>query len=115
MAGAADVTVFPVERAHEFYHELAEADLVYVGTWTDGLILFGHRPGGTAKIKELPKLWNKRVAAFATYAVNPGKVADKLTSLLERHGATVMKSTALHRARLDEEIPEFVADAMSMA
>ncbi len=115
MAGATDVTVFPVERAHEFYHELAEADLVYVGTWTDGLILFGHRPGGTARIKELPKLWNKRVAGFVTYAVNPGDVADKFAALLERHGATVTKSTALHRKRLEEEIPEFVADALSMA
>ncbi|MDP6076684.1 MAG: flavodoxin family protein, partial [Acidimicrobiales bacterium] len=25
--------------------ELAEADLVFVGTWVDGLILFGHKPG----------------------------------------------------------------------
>jgi flavodoxin len=113
MAGVEDVVVFPVDRANEFFHELAEADLVFVGTWTDGMILFGHRPGGTGKIKDLPMLWNKRVAAFATYAVNPGKISDKFAALLERHGATVTTSAALHRKRLEDEVTDFVADSLS--
>ncbi|GIT47135.1 MAG: hypothetical protein Ct9H300mP12_17200 [Acidimicrobiales bacterium] len=54
------------------YKELAEADLIFVGTWVDGLILFGHRPGDTGKVRQIPKLWDKKVAAFMTHAVNPG-------------------------------------------
>ena len=27
------------------FKELANADLIFVGTWVDGLILFGDRPG----------------------------------------------------------------------
>jgi flavodoxin len=113
MAGVDNVVVFPVERANEFFSELAEADLVFVGTWTDGLILFGHRPGGAAKIRDLPKLWNKRVAAFATYAVKPGDITDKFAALLERQGATVITSAALHRKRLETEVTDFVADSLS--
>ena len=30
------------------FKELANADLIFVGTWVDGLILFGHRPGDIA-------------------------------------------------------------------
>ena len=36
------VAVRPVTNID--FKELAEADLVFVGTWVDGLILFGHRP-----------------------------------------------------------------------
>ena len=77
LAGAT-VAVRPVTNID--YKELAEADLVFVGTWVDGLILFGHRPGDTGKVRQIPKLWDKKVAAFMTHAVNPGNAADKLSA-----------------------------------
>ncbi len=57
--------------------ELAEADIVFVGTWVDGLILFGHRPGRAGRIKAMPVIDGKRVAAFMTYAIHAGKALDR--------------------------------------
>ena len=62
------------------YKELADADLIFVGTWVDGLIMFGHRPGDSGKIKKVPKLWDKKVVAFMTHALNPGNAAEKMAS-----------------------------------
>ncbi|MEE2769137.1 MAG: flavodoxin family protein [Actinomycetota bacterium] len=95
------------------YKELAEADLIFVGTWVDGLILFGHRPGDLAKVRRIPPLWGKRVAAFMTHAVNPGNAAEKLAGLLAAQGAQVLASESLHRKRLNIEAPAFARDVLA--
>ncbi|HNB95815.1 MAG TPA: flavodoxin family protein, partial [Microthrixaceae bacterium] len=33
---------------------LQQSDVVIVGTWVDGLVLFGQRPGGAGKLAKLP-------------------------------------------------------------
>lgn len=99
----ATTSVFALDRID--LKTLAAADLVCVGTWTDGLVLFGHRPGGAARLRrKLPTLWGKDVVAFCTYAVNPGKVAEKFARLLEGKGATIVGGGALHRAHLDRDV-----------
>ena len=110
-AAGATVAVRPVTNIDD--KELAEADLVFVGTWVDGLILFGHRPGDTGKVRQIPKLWDKTVAAFMTHAVNPGNAADKLSAVLEGHGATVVAARSLNRRRLDDEAPAFAAEVLA--
>ena len=95
------------------YKELAEADLIFVGTWVDGLILFGHRPGDLAKVRRIPPLWGKPVAAFMTHAVNPGNAAEKLAGLLAAQGAEVLASKSLNRRRLNIEAPAFAMDVLS--
>ena len=110
-ATGATVAVRPVTNID--YKELAEADLVFVGTWVDGLILFGHRPGDTGKVRQIPKLWDKKVAAFMTHAVNPGNAADKLSALLEGHGATVVAARSLNRRRLEDEAPAFATEVLA--
>ena len=95
------------------YKELAEADLIFVGTWVDGLILFGHRPGDLAKVRRIPPLWGKRVAAFMTHAVNPGNAAEKLANLLADQGAEVLASESLHRKCLDIEAPAFAREVLA--
>ena len=107
----ATVAVRPVTNID--YKELAEADLVFVGTWVDGLILFGHRPGDTGKVRQIPKLWDKKVAAFMTHAVNPGNAADKFSALLEGHGATVVAARSLNRRRLEDEAPAFASEVLA--
>ena len=110
LAGAT-VAVRPVTNSD--YKELAEADLIFVGTWVDGLILFGHRPGDTGKVRQIPKLWDKKVAAFMTHAVNPGNAADKFSALLEGHGATVVAARSLNRRRLEDEAPAFASEVLA--
>ena len=110
LAGAT-VAVRPVTNID--YKELAEADLIFVGTWVDGLILFGHRPGDTGKVRQIPKLWDKKVAAFMTHAVNPGNAADKFSALLEGHGAEVVAARSLNRRRLEDEAPAFASEVLA--
>ena len=110
LAGAT-VAVRPVTNID--YKELAEADLVFVGTWVDGLILFGHRPGDTGKVRQIPKLWDKKVAACMTHAVYPGNAADKFSALLEGHGAEVVAARSLNRRRREDEAPAFATEVLA--
>ena len=110
-ATGATVTVRPVGNLD--YAELALADLVFVGTWVDGLVLFGHRPGDAEKVSQIPPLWDKKVVAFMTHALYPGNAADKLAALLSGNGAEVMAARSLNRRRLEVEAPAFVAEVLA--
>jgi flavodoxin len=87
---------------------VAGADLVIVGTWTDGLLVVGQRPGRKGRLKQLPDLTGKRCAVFCTYAIDSGKTLDKLTVLLEDKGAEVLGGLAIRRDRLASGAVDFV-------
>ena len=106
-----DVAVRPVHGLK--LTEIAEADLLAVGTWVDGLVLFGHRPGGTAKLMTLPSLHHKPVAAFATYKWYPGNCIDQIADLLAYKGADVIHRRAFNKAQLDVMVPEFVDSVLA--
>lgn len=107
----ADVHVFPIE--HIELKPLAEADMVFVGSWVDGLFFFGQRPGGARKIWALPAIDRKRMSVFCTYAKNPGKTLRKMAGILEAKGAEVVEEQAFHRKRLDVGLDAYVADALA--
>lgn len=106
-----EVSVRPVHGLK--LKEISEADLLAVGTWVDGLVLFGHRPGGTAKLMTLPSLHHKPVAAFATYKWYPGNCIDQIADLLAFKGADVIHRQAFNKAQLDVLVPEFVDDVLA--
>jgi menaquinone-dependent protoporphyrinogen IX oxidase len=108
-AKGANVSVRPVTSPD--LHELSVADLVFVGTWVDGLVLFGQRPGRATRLWKLPVLDRKPVAVFCTYAINAGKALDKTVRILEAKGARVVGSHQFRRDRLEQGVAEFV-DAM---
>lgn len=85
------------------------ADLVIVGSWTDGVLVVGQRPGRKGRLKKhLPDLAGKRCAVYCTYAINSGKTLQKLTALLESKGGEVLGGMALRRDRLREDAIDFV-------
>ncbi|HAQ04797.1 MAG: flavodoxin family protein [Acidimicrobiales bacterium] len=95
------------------FKELANADLIFVGTWVDGLILFGHRPGDIGKLNLIPPLWGKNVVAFMTHAANPGKAVSKFTNFLESKGAKVIFSRSINKRKLGSEISPFVKEVLA--
>lgn len=95
------------------FKELANADLIFVGTWVDGLILFGHRPGDIGKLNLIPPLWGKNVVAFMTHAANPGKAVSKFTNFLESKGAKVIFSRSINKRKLESEISPFVKEVLA--
>ena len=110
-SAGAEVTLSPVTQPD--FKALAKADLIVVGTWTDGLFFFGQRPGGAGKIaRSLPDLWDKPTYSYVTYAVNPGRSHQKLADLLEAKGAVSMGAAAFHRGRLVEEVTAFVDEVI---
>jgi hypothetical protein len=108
-----EVSVRPITAID--YHELADADLVFLGTWTDGLVLFGQRPGRAGRLKKLPVLDRKPVALFVTYAVNAGKVLDRFATLAEGLGARVVGQHQFKRNDLDAGLDAFVDTALAAA
>jgi hypothetical protein len=105
-ATGADVSVYPVTNPN--LHELSVADLVFVGTWVDGLVLFGQRPGRATRLWKLPVLDHKPVAVFCTYAINAGKALDKTVAILVAKGARVVGSRQFRRDRIEQGVQEFV-------
>jgi flavodoxin len=102
-----EVALFPTKGVD--LHTLSEADMAIVGTWTDGAILFGHRPGGAGNIaKFLPTMWDKPTYAYVTYAVRPGNVLRGFNKLLASKGADVRGALELHRKHLETDAPDFV-------
>jgi peroxiredoxin family protein len=110
-AHGVDVTVFPVTGIG--LKALAEADVVFIGTWVDGLVLFGHRPGRAGRIKAMPVIDGKRVAAFMTYAIHAGKALDRFAVVLGERGATVVSRVLLRRDQLDRGIADFVSATLA--
>lgn len=87
---------------------VADADLVVVGTWTDGIVILGQKPAGARKLKGLPRLDGKKAVVYCTYAVDPGHTLDKLVAVVADLGADVIGGFALARHDLEADVAEFV-------
>jgi flavorubredoxin len=110
-AEGVEVAIYPITDIG--LKNLAEADIVFVGTWVDGLVLFGHRPGRAGRIRSMPVIDGKRVAAFMTYAIHAGRALDRFAEALEERGATVVSRVLLRRDRLEAGIDDFVRGALA--
>ena len=88
----------PVTRVD--YQALSRSDLVIVGSWTDGVFFFGQRPGRAQRLRSLPVVEGKRAVVFCTYAVDPGKVLEKMSDILRGRGAEVVGGMAIRRDNL---------------
>ena len=110
-AEGVEVAIYPITDIG--LKNLAEADIVFVGTWVDGLVLFGHRPGRAGRIRSMPVIDGKRVAAFMTYAIPAGRALDRFAGVLEERGATVVGRVLLRRDRLEAGIDDFVRRALA--
>ena len=77
---------------------LSAADLVVVGTWTDGMFFFGQRPGRGGRIKDrLPAMAGKQAVTYVTFALEPRHALDKLTEIVRATGAEVIGGMAIRR------------------
>jgi flavodoxin len=86
------------------YQALHEADLVVVGGWVDGFVMFGQRPGQAGKLRKIPALRGKRAVVFMTYAIDSGKALEKLADLVSAHGAEVVGGVTIRRDRLQQGV-----------
>jgi hypothetical protein len=81
---------------------LSAADLVVVGSWTDGMFFFGQRPGRGGRIKDkLPAMAGKRAVTYITFALEPRRALDKLSDIVRATGADVIGGMAIRRDDLE--------------
>ena len=90
------------------FQALAQAELVIIGSWVDGIFVVGQRPGRAIRLESFPPIDGKRCFVFCTFALNPGKTLDKMTTIMEGRGAEVLGGMAIKRNRIDEGAREFV-------
>jgi hypothetical protein len=95
------------------YQALSTADLVIIGTWTDGVVLFGQRPGRAHRLRALPSIAGKKAVVFCTYAVDPGRTLDKLTEIVRERGGDVIGGMAIRRNDLAGGARELVTRLLS--
>ena len=106
-----DVDVKSVIEVQQQAIELA--DMLFVGTWVHGFILFGVKPAGADLwVPSLPSLDDKPVAIFCTYAFNPRKSLQTLGEMLENQGAMIVNQHAFHRNRITDGVESFVQKAL---
>jgi hypothetical protein len=105
----AGVTVTAVSNVTDInLQALADADTVIVGTWVDGLLFVGQRPGRQGRLWALPALSGKRALVFVTYAIDAGRTLDKLVRIVESRGAEVLGGLQIRRDDLDGGARDFV-------
>jgi hypothetical protein len=93
---------------------LSAADLVVVGSWTDGMFFFGQRPGRGGRIKDkLPAMAGKRAVTFITFALEPRRALDKLSDIVRATGADVIGGMAIRRDDLDGGTKDLVDRLLS--
>ena len=90
------------------FQALQSADLVVVGGWVDGLFFVGQRPVRAGRYKTLPALQGKKTVVFMTYAIDPGKALDKLSSAVSARGADVVGGIAIRRDKLEAGVADLV-------
>ena len=110
--GGVATTLSPITAVN--YQALADADLVIIGTWTDGLVLFGQRPGRSGRLKKLPFITGKKCAVYVPYAVDAGNVLDKLVAMMEDRGGDVIGGMAIKRNDLAGGAQEFAGRVLDV-
>ena len=112
-AGGVEASACPTTDVD--YAALAAADLVIVGSWTDGLFLFGQKPARSGRLAALPFMTGKRCAVYCTYAVETGRTLEKLEDIMRGRGADVIGGMAIRRNDLAGGAREFVARLLAVA
>src|SRR6185295_3985779 len=95
--------------------EMIAGQLQQAGWGITGLSRVGQTPWALGELAKLPVMKGKKAAAFCTYALNPGKSLQKMTTVLDSLGAEVLGGLALHRAKLPQHTEEFAARLVERA
>ncbi len=109
-----NVTVKSVIEVHQM--DVDRADLIFLGTWVHGLILFGVRPAEAELwVPRLPSLEGKSVGIYCTYAFAPRHSLDTLAEMLIERGAIVVSQQAFHRNRTQDGVNQFVQRTLELS
>jgi hypothetical protein len=109
-AAGIETTTCPARRVD--HGALSAADLVIVGSWTDGLVFVGQKPGRQTRLRQLPFMVGKQAYVYCTYAVDAGPALEKLAAIVGDRGATVRGGRIVSRFHVERDCDEIVADIL---
>lgn len=96
--------------------DVEAADVLFVGTWVQGFILFGVKPTEAKLwVPALPSLEGKPVGVFCTYAFNPRSSLRDLGLMLAQRGAILAGQHAFQRSHPTEGVEPFVRGVLQTA
>lgn len=96
--------------------DVERADVLFVGTWVQGFILFGVKPAGADLwVPALPSLEGKAIGVFCTYAFSPRGSLQTLATMLKARGATVLGQQAFHRRHPQHGTASFAQRVVQLA
>jgi flavodoxin len=110
-ASGHQATVSPVTNVD--LAALSAADVVIVGSWTDGLVFVGQKPGRQSRLWTMPFLTGKRAFVYCTYAVDAGHAVEKLADIARDRGAEVLGTQKVHRFHLDRDCSALVQQVLA--
>tara|TARA_B100001996_G_scaffold330233_1_gene278290 strand:+ start:457 stop:906 length:450 start_codon:yes stop_codon:yes gene_type:complete len=84
----ADVGVYPVTNIDAQF--VLDADLLVIGTWTDGLFGIGAKPAQVGKLNTLPDISQKKTSLFVTYEISPTKSLQQFEEWAQERGVALI-------------------------
>ena len=108
------VVVKPVSEVHTV--DVQTANALFIGTWVQGLILFGVRPAGASRwVPGLPALKGKPIGVFCTYDFNPRGALHALATMLQGQGANILGERAFRGSNPVDGAEQFVESVLKVA
>ena len=110
------VGVYPITNYDAQF--VLEADLIVIGTWTDGLFGLGARPGQLGKLNTLRNLAYKDVALFVTYEISPERSLNGLKEWAEERSSNVVTAAGFKvrgpfKKDIQDEIDLFIENSLN--
>ncbi len=107
------VVVIPTREATP--KAVADADMLFVGSWVEGFVVAGVGPAKAARrfLAGLASLDGKPAAAFCTYAFSPRGTLATMERALAAAGARVVGKQAFNRRRPEQGAEAFARSVLS--
>ena len=106
----ATVGIYPVTDIDAQF--VLTADLLVIGTWTDGFFGLGAKPAQIGKLNTLPNISHRKTALFVTYEIEPKKSLQQFERWALDRGADLVSQQGFKvrgpfRKDIAEEIESF--------
>jgi glutamate synthase (NADPH) small chain len=97
--------------------DLAETDLLVIGTWVEGLVVTGVRAAAATRawLASLPRLPGLRTATFCTFAVAPKGTLTAMRQELENRGMVVLSEEAFGPRNITGGVARFTEQIRASA
>ncbi len=108
-SSGATVGTYPVTNIDAQF--VLDADLLVIGTWTDGLFGIGAKPAQIGKLNALPDMSQRKASLFVTYEISPTKSLQQFEEWAQEREIDLVHQQGFKvRGPFSKDISDEVAD-----